>query len=261
MNVADEGGQLPESVGGLLAFGLRSWKAQAPLYVALAVGVFAAYAIAEYVIPPADIKSAQGQFKLFVLVYTGLFADAFLIGAVALGVAARGGGATPSWRALLGGATERWLAVIAVTFLAQFAYDLMKPFDGLGQTLAPRPLVYLTAPITWLFYGILGLTAPFVALSANRGSASILLGFAQAFTVSLRRGNVLRLCVLGAITVLPAVVEALLFNAFTQQHVRHGLFWSNFALDAVVTGPITALQTAFALDFARRAGLLGQSRP
>jgi hypothetical protein len=39
--------------------------------------------------------------------------------------------------------------------------------------------------------------------------------------------------------------------------VPRGFFLSNFPLDALLTGPLAALQTAFALDFARRAGRTG----
>ena len=254
MNAAGEGERLPQSIGGLLSFALRGWAANAPLFVGLQLGVLAAYSLAEMLIPAAALSTPQGQFKQYVLLYTGLFADAFVVAAVALGLAARGAGAAVSMRTLLGAAVERWLPVIAVSFLAQSIVLLTVALSGLGPPSEPRALQYVTAPFVWVLWGVLGLTGPFVALAAERGMFAVIGAFVHAFTASLHRANVLRLCVLGVITVLPSVLQAAAFNALVAHHAARPIFWSEVPIDALTIGPLAAVQTAFALDFARRAG-------
>ncbi|MBV8299306.1 MAG: hypothetical protein JO083_07170 [Candidatus Eremiobacteraeota bacterium] len=262
MNAADESERLPHSVGGLLGFALSAWFANAPLYIALAIGVFAAYSVVEYLVPSARPQTPLGDFKLYVLLYTGLFADSLVVAAVAIGVAARAAGAPASPATLAGAAVERWLPVIAVTFLAQTVALLTSPLAGFTQvTGMPRGVLYVTAPLTWILWGILTLTGPFVALGANRGLFSVIIGFGRAFAVSLDRRNVLRLCILGAVAVLPIVLQTALQNFLVQRHVRHAIFWGNEPVDAITIGPLTAVATAFALDFARRAGLLEKPQP
>ena len=262
MNAADERERLPHSIGGLLGFAMSAWFANAPLYIALAIGVFAAYSLVEYLVPSASPTTPLGEFKLYVLLYTGLFADALVVAAVALGVAARAAGTPAPPATLAGAAVERWLAVIAVTFLAQTVALLTSPLAGFTQVNGmPRAVLYVTAPLTWILWGILTLTGPFVALGAMRGVFSVLMGFGRAFAVALHGRNVLRLCVLGAVVILPTVLQTALQSFLEQRHVTHAIFWSNEPVDAITIGPVTAVATAFALDFARRAGLLEEPKP
>ena len=262
MSAAEESERLPHSIGGLLGFALSAWLANAPLYVALATGVFAAYALVEYLIPLAGATTPLGVFKLYLLLFTGLFADALVIAAVALGVAARAAGTPAPPARLAGAAVERWLPVIAVTFLAQTVVLLTSPLAGFAQANdVPRIVLYVAAPLTWILWGILTLTGPFVALGANSGVFSVLVGFGRAFAVSLDRRNVLRSCLLAGILILPSVAELALQNALEQRHIPRATFWGNDLIDAITVGPVTAIATAFALDFARRAGLLDEPKP
>jgi hypothetical protein len=254
VNEAEELPRLPPSTGGLLWFALRAWAANAPLYLVLQLGVFAAYALAEWLVPAAALSTPQGQFKVYVLLFTGLFADAFVVAAVAMGVAARSADTAASARALLGVAVDRWLPVIAVSFLAQWLILLTNGLSGLGPPFEPRALQYAAAPLVWIFWGILGLTGPFVALSADRRPFSVISGFSHAFATSLRRGNLLRLCVLAILTIAPMVLQAVAFNMLAAHHAPRPIFWAEVPLDVVTVGPLAAIQTAFALDFARRAG-------
>ncbi|HEY0383700.1 MAG TPA: hypothetical protein VGC72_16025 [Candidatus Elarobacter sp.] len=254
MNGAGEGERLPPSIGGLIGFALRGWAANAPLYLALQLGVFAAYSLAETVVPAAVASSPQGQFKEWVLLFTGLFADALVIAAVAMGIAARSAGAVASPRALVGVAIDRWLPVIAVSLLAQAVVLATAISSGFGPPSEPRVLQLITAPFVWIVWGILGLTGPFVALAPNRRPFSVIAGFVHAFTTSLRRANVLRLAVLAVITVLPAVLQQIAFHTLVAGHVSRPIFWSEAPIDVLTIGPLAAVQTAFALDFARRAG-------
>jgi hypothetical protein len=259
VNAAGEGEHLPRSIGGLIAFAL-SGSASA-LYGLLALGVLAAYAVAEYVLAPAGLSTPQGQFKVYVLQYTGLFVDALVVAAVALGIAARAAGVAATPRALLGGAVERWLPVIAVMFLAQSVIILTSPFSALGPGPEPRALVLAIAPVVWILWGVLGLAGPFVALGSDRASLLVITGLARAFTLSLHRSNLLRLCVLALVTVLPLVLQTLLEAALLQNHTPRAFFWANAPLDALTVVPVAAVQTAFALDFARRAGMFEQRPP
>ncbi|MDB5028517.1 MAG: hypothetical protein JWO66_2206 [Candidatus Eremiobacteraeota bacterium] len=253
MNAAGEERRLPDSVAGLVAFAASAWAANATLYVALALGVFAACAVVEYVIPGAELTTPLGQFKLFVLQFTELFGLALAIAAGALGVAARAAGLSPQSAALAGGAVERWLPVIAVTFLAQTIVQLTGPASGLGAIPEPRAMVFLTAPLVWILWGVLAMSGPLVALSRHPSGGSVLGGFIRAFAVSLRRTNALRLCGLALVVVLPTVVEELLRPVLVQQHVGRPIFWAYIPIDVLTVGPVTALLTAFALDFVRRA--------
>jgi hypothetical protein len=253
VNQADDAERIPRSIGGLIAFALRSWAAYAPLYLALTAGVFAAYAIAEYAVAPAGITTPQGQFKLYVLQYTGLFADALVVAAVALGVAARSGGANVPPREIMGAAIERWLPIIAVTFLVQTVVGLTIEFGGFVPAPEPHALVFVTAPLVWILWGVLGLAGPYVALGSDRAALLVVGGFGRAFTLALRRKNLLRLCALALISIVPNVAQALLQNAFVQHHVPRPIFWSSVPVDVLTVALLAAVQTAFALDFARRA--------
>jgi hypothetical protein len=258
VNATGESDRLPANIGGLLGFALRAFVANAPLYLALQVGVFAAYALAEWVVPAATASSPQGQFKQYVLIYTGLFADALVVATVALGVAAHSAKADVSPSVLTGAAIERWLPVIAVTFLAQSVITLTGGLSGLGPPSDPRILQYVAAPFVWILWGVLGLTGPFVALAADRRAFSVLSGFAHAFTTSLHRANLLRLCVLAIVTVLPNVLQIVAYHALVAHHALRPIFWADVPVDVLTIGPVAAIQTAFALDFARRAGVAGE---
>jgi hypothetical protein len=253
VNAAEEEEHLPPSIGGLIGFALIGWAANAPLYSGLAAAMFAVTAVAEFVVPAAVMTTQLGQFKLYVLLYTELFAGSFVIAAVALGVAARGLGTPLSSGTIAGGATERWLPVIAVTFLSQTVILVTGPLSGLNAPAELGAAAYVAAPLVWILWGILGLTGPFVALARTRAALTVLVGFGNAFTAALRRGNLSRLCILAVIAVLPLLLETVLEHALEQRHVARAFFWANIPIDALVIGPVAAIQTAFALDFVRRA--------
>ena len=155
---------------------------------------------------------------------------------------------------LAGAAIERWLPVIVVTAIAQLFVNQTGLFGGLQAPPEPRLLVVVTAPLTWLLWGTLGLTGPIVALTRDR--LAMLTVYARAFSLALRRENLLRLAVLAVFTALPMLLETFAQNTFIAHHVVRPLFWGNFPIDALTVGPLAALQTVFALDFARRAGQL-----
>jgi hypothetical protein len=102
------------------------------------------------------------------------------------------------------------------------------------------------------------LASPFVALAPDRRVFSVVAGLVHAFTTSLHRANLLRLCVLAVLTLLPTVLQAVAFNALVAHHAARPIFWSDVPIDVLTVGPLAAIQTAFALDFARRAAVTEQ---
>jgi hypothetical protein len=258
VNPSPDDGAVPRTIGGLFGLAFRVIAERAPLYLLLALGAFAAAAIAEWVLPVMPLDTPRGQFKEFVVNFTSVFADALVMAAVALGVGTKAGGETAPWDTLLSGAVQRWLTVIFVSILVQMIVVLTIPFSGLvpSRDIAVVVTVAVMAPATWLLWSILGLAVPIATLSADRAGMAIVMSFGRAFAIALRRENALRLCVLAAVTGLPIVLATIAYRVLLDHHVPRAGFWANVPLDALTIVPVTALQTAFALDFARRAGRL-----
>jgi hypothetical protein len=254
VSAADPGDRLPSSIGGLIGFAFAAFAQRAPLYILLALGAFIAAGIAEFVLPLSPVTSPHALFKVYVLLFVLVFADALVIAAVALGVAARVAGDAVATRTVAGAAIERWLPVIGVSAIIQLYVITTNPFSGLVQPPEPRALVILTAPLTWLLWGALSLAQPIVALTHDR--LAVITGLARAFTLALRRENLVRLGILSLILLLPNVLQILVLNFLVGHHVQRADFWANFPIDALTVGPLAALQTVFALDLARRAGQL-----
>ena len=81
---------------------------------------------------------------------------------------------------------------------------------------------------------------------------ALLASFARAIGLSLRRGNLVRVCVLGFITIVPTLIASVLRRrAHRKRGGAHVDFWAN-ASDRRHhrRARIAAMQTAFALDFA-----------
>jgi len=181
-----------------------------------------------------------------------VFVDSYVVTAVALGVASRLSGETVSTRRLAGAATERWLAVLAVAMLVQIVIDTTGPLSGFGPLPDHPALLFLTAPVTWLVWGMLSLALPIAALSSERALVAVMLGITRAVTLSLRGPNLLRLCLVAFVTIVPFMLQEIALSLM-RGHVARLIFWSSVPLDALTVGAIAALQTAFAIDFARRA--------
>ena len=252
---------LPPSIGGLFGLAFSTYVERAPFFLLLALAAFAASAIVEFMLPAVSLATQQGQFKLYILILTGVVVDAYIIAAVALAVGMRVGGAQASSETLADAAVARWPRVVAVTVLANIYILSTSPYGGFIGLPEPRAVSLVAVPVTWLLWTMLGLTGPLAALSAERGPLAIVTGFGRAFTVSLKRANLGRLCLLAAVTLIPMMLQAILQNELELHHVARALFWANAPIDALVVGPLAALQTAFALDFARRSGVLETPKP
>ncbi len=112
----------------------------------------------------------------------------------------------------------------------------------------------VTAPAVWLLWGILALAAPIAALDGKRAGLAVFDGLWQSLALSMRPANVGRLCFIAFVSIVPSLLQSLGADLAIQHHVARPIFWSAIPIDVITVGPLAALQTAFALDFARRAG-------
>ncbi len=258
MSPSAEHEHLPQSVGGLIDFAYASFAAHAPLYVLLAAAAFAVQALLEYAIPAARADSTQGALKEIVLLDTAVFVDALVIAAVAVGAGARLAGTSASGVRITAAAVERWLPLVAIGIVIQLVEMSTYQLSALGALPDPPWLAVLTAPLVWLVWGMLALALPIAALSGKRPLHAVFEGLWQSMTLSAHPANFGRLCFVAFVSIVPSLLQAMAVDAALQHHVPRPFFWANVPIDALTVGPLAALQTAFALDFARRAGRLEQ---
>lgn len=246
MNAAGLEERLPPSPGGLLDLALAAYAERAWLYLLLALVIFAVYAIIEFVVPAGKDDATR------IAAYTiaPLFTDSLLISAVALGVGTRVAAKSASTRQVMSAALERWLPVMGALTIANFFVEVTLPYGGLG--VERDPVVLFTAPLMWLLWGAMWLAGPVAALNGDRPTIAIVTGFGRALFLSLLPANLGRLCLIAFASIVPLLLQQMIFDLLHQRGVAHAAFYST-PVDALFTGPLAALQTAFALDFARRA--------
>lgn len=259
MNGAGEDEGLPQTIGGLIDLGFVAWTQHAPLYLALSAVSFAVCGALE-ALWPAPTRSAL-VIKDVVISLIELLTLALVVAAVALGVAARVAGERMTPRALLAAALQRWLAVFGAMIVVWLVVNLTAPLGALGPLTEPRALTLFAAPVIWLVWGILSLAGPIAALSGERPLIAWLTSFGRAVALSVRRGNFARICVVGFATIVPTLIASILDDVLTKRAVPHAVFWANLPIDVLSVGLVTALQTAFAVDFARRAGSFERPPP
>lgn len=248
--------RLPASIGGLVDLAFAALAERAPLYLILSLAIFAAGAIVEFAIPAAKLGTPPADLKLLVFQYTSVFADSFVIAAVALGIGTRVAGETASSRAIAGATVSRWLPVIGVILIVQFLQIATLPLSGLGELPDPRALAILTAPLIWLLWGAFGLAAPIAALSTDRPSMAIFSSILRAVVLSLHPTNLVRLCVLAFVSILPTLLQTIAYDQAVRHHISRAVFLTSAPIDALSVAAVAAVQTVFALDFARRLGRL-----
>jgi hypothetical protein len=249
-----EDDRLPPSVGGLVDFAAAAYAERAGLYVALAVAIFVIQCGVEFAIPGAKLGTPQADVKLIVLQYTALVVDAYVIAAVALGVGMRAAGETVSPRRIAAGAAERWLPVLITGVFAFSVFVVTAPFSALGALPNPPALALLTAPLVWLLWGVFALAQPIAALSGERPVFAVIAGITRAVAWSLRSRNFARLCIVAFVSIMPNLLQTIAYDVMLQHGVARPIFWADVPVDALTVGPLAAVQTVFALDFARRAG-------
>jgi hypothetical protein len=256
VNPAGERTELPSSLGGVVDFALASYARRAPFYLALAVLVFLVGAIVEVAIPPAPLDSERGQLKVIVFDYSSVVIDSFVIAAIAIGIGTRLANEGASWRRIAGAALERWLPVLTIEILLLLVMQVTIPLSGFGPLPDYPALLVVTAPLVWLLWGALALAAPVAALSGDSPMSGFFTGITRAIAFSLQRSNFGRLCVVAFASVVPSLLQTIVYDLLVQHHGPRPIFWAYIPADALTIGPVAAIQTAFALDFARRAGML-----
>ena len=244
MTQAGPGERLPRSIDGLFDIAYAGYVANIGLYLALAALIFAVYVGIEFAPWPADGVAQSVAYYVAPLIVDGL-----LVAAVALGIGVRIGGKDVARGALLAAAFDRWLPVLGTLTLTNYFISYTIDLGALGDT---RGAWQLFAPLFWLAWGAMALSAPIAALSSDRPALAIFTSFARAIAVSLRVQNAGRLCLISFAAVLPLLLQRLILDTLQQHAVGHAFFWASAPIDALTTGPLAALQTVFALDFVRR---------
>jgi hypothetical protein len=176
--------------------------------------------------------------------------DAFLSGAVTIGIAARLTDEELSRTSLLRIVARRWWTIFAVDLVAWLihAYTFSSIFGGPDDT--GYGLFSLATVIIW---GSL-LYADVIASLDGQTPPAAVPGFSllRSIGIALRLPNLLRTVLLSAMT-LPATMLPLLLGDVLKAHgVPLYDFWANTPLDALLTGPYQALFTVFYLDVRAR---------
>jgi len=248
-----EAERLPPSIGGLVDFAFTTYVSHAPLYLGLALAVLLIGTAVEFAIPAAKLDTPSGALKLFAIQFAAMCADAYVITAVAIGVGTRLAGEPASWGQIARASLTRWLAVLATLMIVQLVAFYTAPLSGLGPLPDPPVLAVFTAPFVWLIWGILSLALPIAALADEPPAFAIFAGLSRAISYSMRVQNLARLVLVAFVSILPNLLQAIVEDVLVKNHVPRPFYWADIPIDALTVGVIAALQTVFAIDFARRA--------
>jgi hypothetical protein len=244
--------RLPSSIGGLVDYAFGALAERAGFYLVVSAMVFVLEAAVEFAIPVAKADSPQGAVKLEALFYAAMLADSLATAAVALGVASRLADERLGSKRIAGAAAERWLPVLLTTVIVQTVVRLTSGLSGLGPISDPAALVFVTAPFVWVLWGVLSLAVPITALSGERPAFAVITGLTRAIGLSLRSYNLLRLCLISFVSIAPLLLQTIAYDVMQRHGVPRIFFWANTPIDALTVVPVAALQTVFAIDFARR---------
>jgi hypothetical protein len=254
VNGGDDSERLPSPIGQLVDLALRAYREHIGLYLLLAAAGFVIATIVEFAIPAHVEETVHEQ----ILELVSVLCYAFVVTAVALGVGTQVAGEHLTPRTLLRGALYRWPGVVGASLLAQILADFVLPAGGFGRLEDPGYLVL--APVAWLLLGALGLAGPLAALSAELPLVAAFTGFGRALLLSLRFANIVRLAVLSFATVVPIMLESMLIDELRRRGVAHVFYLAESPIDSLIVGPLAAIQSIFALDFARRVGKIQTPR-
>jgi hypothetical protein len=249
--------RLPTTIGGLVDLAAAAYLERAPLYLGLALAAFALQAAVEFALPAWNVDTREGTIKELTLQYLAVLLDSVIIAAVALGVATRVAGKTAGPRAIIVAMADRWPAAFIANLVQTIIFLYTAAFGAAGPLPDPPAILLLTAPLCWLLWGALSLAPPIAALSPERATSAAMHGIVRAVTLSFHRSNLARLVIVAFASVVPLMLETILSDP--RFHVTRQ-FWISAPIDVLTVGPLAALQTVFALDFARRAGVLSAPR-
>lgn len=254
MNGGENAERLPSGIGALIDVAWHAYRARAGIYLLLAAAVFGLCVLVEVAAPAKSDTDIHAQ----ALAVVDLIGDAFVVTLVALGVGVHVAGERPGLRTMLRGALYRWPAVVGATLLAQILFSFTFAAGGIGPL--DEPWTLALAPVTWMLWGALSLAGPLAALSADQPLVAAFTGFGRSLLLSFRITNLARLCVVAFAVVIPILLQSMLYDVFNRRGLPHAFFWTQVPIDCASVGPLAALATVFALDFARRVGRL-DARP
>ncbi len=249
--------RLPTTIGGLVDLAFAGYLERAPLYLGLALAAFALQAAVEFALPAWKVGTQEGTIKELTLIFLSLLTDSVVIAAVALGIATRVAGKTAPPRSIAAATASRWGAAFIANLFGSIVVLSTAQFGAVGPLPDPPAILLLTAPLCWIVWGTLSLAPPIAALSPERAAFAAMHGITRAVTLSFHRSNLVRLCIVAFASIVPVMLQTILSDP--RFHVTRD-FWINVPIDALTVGPLAALQTVFALDFARRAGVLSAPR-
>jgi hypothetical protein len=249
--------RLPTTIGGLVDLAFAAYVERAPLYLGLALAAFVLQAAVEFALPAWKADTPEGTIKELTLLFLSVLLDSVIIAAVALGVATRVAGKTAEPRAIAAAMAGRWPAAFIANLIQTIIFVYTAVLGAVGPLPDPPAILLLTAPLCWLLWGALSLAPPIAALSPERAAPAAMHGIVRAVTLSFHRANLGRLVIVALASAVPLMLQTILSDP--PFHVAR-LFWVNVPVDALTIGPLAAVQTVFALDFARRAGVLSAPR-
>jgi hypothetical protein len=237
---------LPESVGGLFdtAFALYGKR----------IGFYAAIAFAGFLIQGASAAIAYAfhiaalEAALIATVLNTII-DAFILGAVAIGVIADATGAAATQNQIITTTVSRWpvlIAVYALINIVMFVSNPVAPSIGLGLFflyLLPICALWATVALATVICSVDTTQPPIMRM---------IVSFGHSFRLALGPGNVGRTVILGIMVLIPILFQVVLGTQLASHHVAGADFWTDVPVDALVIGPFQAVFAVFYLDFVRR---------
>ena len=180
-----------------------------------------------------------------------LVVDAFLIGAVSIGIARDAAGTETTAGDVLSAASERWGAVAVASLM--YVLVVLALFRAVFGSLEETGYGFFIMPVIGM-WGAVSLAQVVAAIEPVKSRLMLpIISIGKALSVALRLRNLGRLLFLSALLTLPLVAQGLLASALGSRHVGDAQFWADVPLDAILTGPLQAISTLFYLDFVRRA--------
>ena len=235
----------PLGFNKLLDSALAGYTARAPLYVLVALGAFAFQLIAM----PYSSYEATDQKALIGLLVNSL-ADSLLVAVVCIGVARDARAEETSVPGILSTALERLWAVFIVMLVVQVIEVYLLPAV---KTLEGSFYGILIAPAA-LFFGALQSAVVIASIDPDaRPGLIVAKSLGRSFFLSLSGGNMGRTVLIGLVVLAPILLEFVLGDVLHTRHVANTNFWASIPIDAIVTGPISALVAVFYLDVLTRA--------
>jgi hypothetical protein len=252
--MVEEQQDLPESVGGLFDTAFALYGKRVALYAALAFAGFSiqgASAAIVYAFHIAELEAALVETVVNTIV------DAFILGAVAIGVVADATGTAATQNQIITTTVSRWptlIAVYALINIVMFESNPVAPNIGLGLF-----FLYIL-PICALWATVVLATVICSVDTTQPPVMRMIVSFGHSFRLALGPGNIGRTVILGLMILVPVLFQVVLGSQLISHHVAGADFWTVVPVDALLIGPFQAVFAVFYLDFVRRYNAAQASR-